>query len=73
MFVARRAMPKQGRAPGGLYPGDSATNPLTIEYFVDHDLYDDSRAMASEIIVEVYSGSMKPKKQTFLMEDFQEF
>jgi len=62
-----------GRAPGGLYPGDGARNPLTIEYFVDHSLDDDSNAMRSEIIVELFSGSMKPKKQMLPIRDFQDF
>jgi len=63
----------EGRAPGGLYPGDGARNPLTIEYFVDHDLYDHPQAMQSEVIVELFSGSMKPKRQTSPIKDFQEF
>src|SRR6185436_13932542 len=54
----------EGRAPGGLYHGDGAKNPLEIEYFVDHALDDNPRAMQSEIIVELFSGSMTPKKQT---------
>jgi hypothetical protein len=62
-----------GRAPGGLYPGDGTTNPLEIEYFVNHALHDDSRAMQSEIIVELFSGSMAPKKQTLQFRDYQEF
>jgi hypothetical protein len=62
-----------GRAPHGLYPGDTMRNPLTVEYFVDHNLDDDPSAMQSEIIVELFSGSMKPKKQTFKIRDFQEF
>jgi hypothetical protein len=63
----------EGRAPGGLYPGDSIKNPLTFEYFVDHALDDDPRAMQSEIIVELFSGSMKPKKQILRIRDFQDF
>ena len=60
----------EGRAPRGLYPGDTATNPLTIEYFVNHDLDDDPQAMQSEIIIELFSGPMTPKKRTFLIRDF---
>jgi len=61
------------RAPGGLYPGDTLRNPLTVEYFVDHDLDDDPGATNSEIVVELFSGSMKPKKQTYKIRDFLEF
>ena len=63
----------EGRAPGGLYPGDSIRNPLTFDYFVNHDLDDDPRAMQSEIIVELFSGSMKPKKKILPIRDFQDF
>jgi len=63
----------EGRAPGGLYPGDGARNPLTIEYFMDHSLDDDPRAIQSEIIVELYSGSMKPKKETRKIREFLDF
>jgi hypothetical protein len=63
----------EGRSRSGLYPGDRATNPLTVEYFVDHVLDDDARAMQSDIIVELFSGSMKPKKRTFKIKEFQEF
>jgi hypothetical protein len=61
-----------GRAPHGLYPGDTMKNPLTVEYFVNHNLDDDPSTMQSEIIVELFSGSMKPNKQTFKIRDFQE-
>jgi hypothetical protein len=61
------------RAPDGLYPGDGMRNPLTIDYYMDHDLHDDPRAMAGVITVELYSGRMKPKIQTFPIRDFQEF
>jgi hypothetical protein len=63
----------QGRAPGGLYPGDGAVNPLTIEYFVDQALDDNPEAMGSEIIVELFSGSMKPKREIRQIREFQEF
>jgi hypothetical protein len=63
----------EGRAPDGLYPGDSVRNPLTIEYFVNSVLYHSRRAMASEVTVELFSGSMKPKKQILAVKDFQEF
>ena len=62
-----------GRAPDGLYSGDRLRNPLTIEYFVDHDLHDDPRAMSSEIKVELMSGSMRRKTATLPIKDFQEF
>ena len=61
------------RAPGGLYPGDTMRNPLTLEYFVDPDLDHDPSPLNAEIIVELFSGSMKPKKQTFSIRDFREF
>ncbi len=63
----------EGRAPGGLYPGDGARNPLEIEYFVDDALHDDAHAMQSEIVVELFSGSMTPKKQILKIKDYQEF
>ena len=62
-----------GRASGGLYPGDGAVNPLTIEYFVDDALDDNPDAMRSEVIVELFSGSMKPKRETRQMRELQDF
>jgi hypothetical protein len=61
------------RAPDGLYPSDTLTYPLSVEYFVDSAVYDNPQAMQSEIFVELFSGSMKPKKQTFPIKDFQQF
>ena len=61
------------RAPGGLYPGDGMKNPLTIEYFVNHDLFHDRAAMQSEIVIELFSGSMTPKKSSLPISRFQKF
>jgi hypothetical protein len=61
------------RAPGGLYPDDSMQNPLKIEFYVDHDLDDDPRAMASTISVELDSGSMPRKKRIYPIRDFIDF
>jgi hypothetical protein len=63
----------EGRAPGGLYPGDGAKHPLTIEYFADTALDDDPQAMQSVIFVELVSGSMKPKRLTLPIKDYLEF
>ncbi len=35
----------EGRAPGGLYPGDGLTHPLEFEYFVDDALFQDPSAI----------------------------
>jgi len=61
------------RAPDGLYPGDGAADPLRIQYFVDRANYHNRLAMACEIIVKLFSGSMKPKERTFPIIDFQDF
>ena len=61
------------RAPRGLYPGDGMTNPLSIDYYVNHQLYHDPRTMMSDIIVELFSGSMRQKKYTFPISKFHDF
>ena len=61
------------RAPGGLYPGDGMKDPLPIEYCIDDKLFNNPQAMQSEIRIELYSGSMKPKKHILPIRDFQKF
>ena len=61
------------RAPGGLYPGDGMKDPLPIEYFIDDKLFNNPQAMQSEIRIELYSGSMSPKKRNLPIRDFQKF
>jgi hypothetical protein len=61
------------RASKGLYSGDTMEHPLTFLYFVDHGLRDDPEAMHSEIIVELFSGRMTPKRLKFEIGDFQDF
>jgi hypothetical protein len=63
----------EGRAPSGLYPGDGLQNPLTFDYFVDNNLFLDPRAMSSEILIELFSGSMTPKKYSLPFRDYHQF
>ncbi|HTQ58568.1 MAG TPA: hypothetical protein VMI94_29100 [Bryobacteraceae bacterium] len=62
----------QERAPGGLYPGQTMRNSLSVEYFVDNGLFRNAAAMRSQIIVEVFSGSVH-KKLELDIRDYQEF
>lgn len=64
---------QKGRAPERLYPGGVMTNPLTIDYFIDSNLFRNPEAMRSEIVVELFSGSMAPKRQSFPIKDFQNY
>ena len=47
-------------------------NPLTIEYFVDHKVFHDATAMQSQIVAELFSGSVQ-KKQVLNIRDYQQF
>lgn len=58
---------------GGLYPGDVTKNVLSIEYFVDSALYRNPSAMDSSIRVELFSGSMTPKRLTLPMRGYNNF
>lgn len=52
-------------APNGLYPNDRLTHPLTIYYFIiDSALFRDTEAIRSEIRIELFSGSMEPKRES---------
>ena len=63
----------QDRAPSGsLYPGQTLRNPLTIDYFVNHRLFDDNDAMRSPIIVELFSGAVQ-KRLELKIRDYQQF
>jgi hypothetical protein len=58
--------------PTGLYSGKTLQNPLTIDYFVNHQLFDDAAAMRSQIIVELFSGSVQ-KRLELNIRDYQQF
>jgi hypothetical protein len=58
--------------PTGLYSGQTLRNPLTIDYFVNHQLFDDAAAMRSQIIVELFSGSVQ-KRLELNIRDYQQF
>jgi hypothetical protein len=61
------------RAPDGLYPGEGLQYPFEFDYFVNTELHDDPEAMRSEIVVELFSGSMPPKKYTLPITKYQNF
>jgi hypothetical protein len=62
----------QEAAPQGLYPGQRLRTPLTFEYFVDPQLFHDTKAMDSTIRVELFSGSIR-KRHELKIRDYQEF
>jgi hypothetical protein len=61
------------REPDGLYPTQRMTRPFTLTYRVNSRLFHDREAMGSKIIVELFSGSMTPKKRELNMHDFNIF
>jgi len=63
----------QRRAPNGLYRGERINSALEIEYFVDDRLYHDASAMGSQVMVELVSGSMERRTETYSMDDFHNF
>lgn len=52
-------------AKDGLYPGQRLKVPYTLRYMINHELYLDLDAKAQSFKVELFSGDMEPKFNTY--------